>query len=388
MTSQIQEPTDARTRPRRRRAVSVAEIVEFLEYLAPPSLSEPDTPYGLQVGSALVTTRTVILAPLPTYSAISSAAAYKAGLLICAAPLLHKPLEAVRLDDPLGAKVAHLIQRQVSFYALANAYAAAPGGFDDSLAERLGLAGTRTLVPTQAEGQSKFVVFVPSVGVERVRNAAAEAGAGVLGAYTHCAFQTQGVGTFIPQAGSNPSVGKIGKRERVEETRLEMLVSEREMAGVIAAVLGAHPYEEVAYDIYPLRNPGVVYGRGRIGELPLKVSLDTVLAQVNDALGLTRDDRARCLHRTEMPIGSLAAASGSSGATGESEGLLRAAHRQAAGAFVTGGVSIADLTIADNTGTVLIDVGFAPSVAPGLQQLAAQLRETFCATALEVVYAP
>src|SRR5208282_3030950 len=121
--------------------------------------------------------------------------------------------------------------------------------------------------------------------------------------------------------------------------RLEMLVPERELSGVIAAVIEAHPYEEVAYDLYPLRNPGVVYGRGRIGELPLKVSLDTVLAQVNDALGLHADNRARCLHRPGIPVGSLAVASG----TGFGEGLLWAAHRKEAGALVVGGVSVCDL---------------------------------------------
>lgn len=370
-------------RRRRRRVVTVAEVIDFLEYLAPPALESPSAPYGLQVGGATNALKTLIVTPLPTYSAISCAAVYKAAMVITAAPLLTQPVNGLRWDDPIGAKIAHLVQRQVSLYVLSNAYAAAPGGLDDSLAERLGLAPSGVLAPTQTEAQLKLVVFVPVKDLARVRQGAAEAGAGNIGAYTHCSFSTRGQGTFLPQPGATPVLGKVGKLEEVEEVRLEMLVPERELQGVIAAVLEAHPYEEVAYDIYPLRNPGMLYGRGRIGELPLKVSLDTVLAQVNDALELDSDNRARCSHRPGLPIGSLAVASG----TGSGERLLWAAHRQEAGAMVAGGVSLTDLTLADGGPTVLIDVGFAPSVAPGLQRLVDQLRNTFDPDGLQVVYA-
>jgi hypothetical protein len=371
-------------RRRRRRTVTVSEVIDFLEYLAPPALESPNSPYGLQVGASANSVKTLIVTPLPTYSAISCAAVYKSALVIAAAPLITEPVHALRWDDPIGSKVAHLTQRQVSLYALSNAYAASPGGFDDSLAERLGLAPSGALVPTRAESQLKFVVCVPSKDLVRVRQAAAEAGAGVIGAYQHCSFSSLGVGTYLPQVGALPAVGAVGKLEEVEEARLEMLVPQRELQGVIAAVLEAHPYEEVAYDIYPLRNPGVVYGRGRIGELPLKVSLDTVLAQVNDALELDVDTRARCSHRPGLPIGSLAVASG----TGEGERLLWAAHRQEAGAMVVGGVSITDLALADGGATVVIDVGFGPSVAPGLQRLVDQLRNTFDTDGVQVVYVP
>ncbi len=371
-------------RRRRRRLVSISEVIDFLEYLAPPSLESPRRPFGLQVGAAANQVKTLIVTPLPTYSAISCAAVYKSALVIAAAPLLIEPLNSLRWDDPIGSKIAHLVQRQVSLYALSNAYAAAPGGFDDCLAERLGLAPSGALAPTRAESQLKLVVFTPVTALQQVRQAAAEAGAGVHGAYQNCSFSTSGTGTFVPQPDANPTIGKAGKLEEVAEMRLEMLVPQRELQGVIAAVLEAHPYEEVAYDIYPLHNPGILYGRGRIGELPLKVSLDTVLAQVNDALELDIDNRARCSHRPGLSIGSLAVASG----TGEGEQLLWAAHRQEAGAMVVGGVSLTDLALADGGPTVVIDVGFGPSVAPGMQRLVDQLRNTFDTDGVQVVYVP
>ena len=202
-------------------------------------------------------------------------------------------------------------------------------------------------------------------------------GAGGIGNYSHCSFQIRGEGTFLPKVGANPSVGAVGRMERVDEVRVEMIVPQRELQGVIAAVLEAHPYEEVAYDVIAVKNPGQVYGRGRVGDLPLQVALETVLAQVNDGLGAPS---VRCSQRTEMPISSLAVASGAT------DWLLWHAVKSGAGAFVTGGLSMSDLMIADNSTTLVIDVGYAASVAPGLQQLTKHLAETFEQDCLEVVY--
>src|SRR5207237_22330 len=130
-------------------------------------------------------------------------------------------------------------------------------------------------------------------------------------------------------------------------------------------------------DVYVVKNPGVLYGRGRIGELPLKVALDTVLAQVQDALGL---EYVRCSHRPEYPIASLAVASG------VSDGLFARAYTAGAGAFVTGGASLEDLMLAESSTAVVVEVGCAASVAPGLQRLCAQLRTTFASDGLEILY--
>lgn len=373
-------PPSARSK---RRSVRVGEIIEFLEYLAPPAMAAPVGPFGLQVGSRQRELRTIVVTPVPTHSAIRKASETKAGLLICALPLLTQAFTALCWDDPIGAKITQLTQRHVSLYALSNAYAAAPAGFDDCLAERLGLAARGALVPTLAEKQLKLVVFVPPSALDRVRSAAGDAGAGLIGTYSHCAFELRGTGTFLPQPGATPILGRVGKREVVDEARLEMIVPEREMQGVIAAVLEAHPYEAVAYDVYPLLNPGMVYGRGRIGELPLQVSLDTILAQTSDALGL-EGNAARCMNRMDALIGTLAVASGMDAG----EGLLWSAHRQQAGALIVGSLSMTDTLLADSTRTTIIDIGFAPSVAPGLQRLVALLQDTFCGDGVRVVYIP
>jgi hypothetical protein len=365
-------------RKRRKPSLSTAEVVDFLEYLAPPSLGSSDRAYGLQVGAMTSNVRSIIVSPMPTFNALSTAASRKQPLLITAAPLITEPLTTIRRDNPIGSKVAYLTEHRINFYALSDSYAAAPGGFDDSLAERLGLAATSALAPTTFEPQFKIAVYVPPNSADKVRDAAAEAGAGRIGNYSHCSFNANGTGTFLPRAGANPTVGAVGKLEKVEEVRIEMIVPQRELQGVIAAILDAHPYEEVAYDVFVVKNPGVLYGRGRVGELPLVVSLETVLAQVQDALEV---DSIRLSHRPEFPISNLAVASG------VSDGLIWPAIRGGAGALVTGGATLQDRMLADGSTTVLIDVGYSASVAAGLQRLSAQLQTTFASDGVEVLYA-
>ncbi|MCX6361904.1 MAG: Nif3-like dinuclear metal center hexameric protein [Armatimonadetes bacterium] len=357
----------------------VAEVVEFLEFLAPPALSSPEAPYGLQAGTPTAAVRTIVVAPMATQSALACASARGGALILTAAPLVTAPLTAVRRDDPIGNKLATILEQGSCLYGLANSYFAAPGGFDDSLAEALGLAATGLLRPTCNETLHRIAVYVPVPSVDAVYLAAAEAGAGRLGNYSHCSFQAHGLGTWMPGPGAHPVAGQIGALTKMEEVRLEMIVPQRELQGVIAAVVEAHPYEEVAYDVIALRNPGAQFGRGRVAELPLKVSLDTVLAQVSDALA---GASIRVSHRSDLPISSLAVAAG------QGDGLYWPANRAGAGALVTGGVCTQDVMLAEQSATVIIDVGFRHSVAPGLRALCRQLRDTFGADGVDVVFCP
>ena len=350
--------------------------MEFLEYLAPPALASPDEPCGLQIGAPTDPVRTAVISAMATFNAVSMAAAHRNAMLITASPLITEPMTALRRDDPVGDRVAHLVEHGVALYALPNSFAAAPGGFDDSLAECLGLAATSMLRPTAYEQLFKIAVPTPVDSADAVLRAAAEAGAGHIGKYSHCSFQIPGTGTFLPCDGARPAIGTVGTLERVPEIRVEMVVQQRELQGVIAAVLDVHPYEEVAYDVYALKNPGTPYGRGRLGELPLNVSLNTVLAQVQDALGVKS---LRCSQMPEYPISRLAVASG------QCDGMVALAGRSGAGALVVGGASLQDWMLAESGSTVLIDVGFSASVGPGLQRLVKQLVKTFDSDNMQVV---
>jgi hypothetical protein len=98
----------------------------------------------------------------------------------------------------------------------------------------------------------KLVVFVPHKALEEVRDALFAAGAGRIGAYERCSWYADGTGTFRPLAGSAPTIGELGKEERVPEYRLETVFPEEAQSQVVSALRAAHPYEEPAFDIYPL----------------------------------------------------------------------------------------------------------------------------------------
>ncbi|MBU6370888.1 MAG: YqfO family protein [Patescibacteria group bacterium] len=100
----------------------------------------------------------------------------------------------------------------------------------------------------------KLVVFVPLENADALRQAMGDAGAGIIGNYTHCTFSSRGTGRFKPGKGANPHIGKIGILESVEEERIETIVAEKKLEAVITAMKKAHPYEEVAYDVYLLEN--------------------------------------------------------------------------------------------------------------------------------------
>ena len=167
-------------------------------------------------------------------------------------PLIFQPLKSLREDRWEGALLANIIQTGLVVYCAHTNLDQAPGGTDDLLAEKLELQGAAVLKSTGREDLYKLVVFVPQGYEDAVREAMAAAGAGWIGNYSHCTFQTAGTGTFKPLAGSNPFIGSQGELERVAELRLETVVPRGLLSPVLEAMLQAHPYEEVAYDLYRL----------------------------------------------------------------------------------------------------------------------------------------
>jgi len=98
----------------------------------------------------------------------------------------------------------------------------------------------------------KLVVFVPATHADRVREAMGKAGAGVIGNYHYCSFSIKGIGRYLPVSGAKPAIGKVGKLEEVVEERIETTCERKDLKKIITAVKKVHPYEEVAYDVYPL----------------------------------------------------------------------------------------------------------------------------------------
>jgi hypothetical protein len=151
------------------------------------------------------------------------------------------------------------------------------------ICEKLGIVDYRILVPKK-ELLKKLYTFIPLADYERVRQAVFDAGAGYIGNYSETSFNTTGTGTFRGNEKANPAIGKKGKLEQVEEGKLEVIFPAQIESRVVAALKGAHPYEEVAYDIVPLDNALDTVGSGMIGRLRKPVDELTFLKKVKKEL--------------------------------------------------------------------------------------------------------
>lgn len=266
--------------------VKCMEIFNLVEEMAPRSLAESWDNTGLQVGHPGSEVDRIMLALDVNMNVAREAREKKAGLIISHHPLFLNPYRSINLGRPEGELVSYLIRNNIAVYSAHTNLDNAAGGVNSVFAEKLGLEDVSVLQRAGQERYIKLAVFVPAGHVEDVRNALSEAGAGWIGNYSHCTFMTRGTGTFKPLDGTNPYIGRAGEIEKVEEYKLETIVPYGKLDIVIRAMLKAHPYEEVAYDLYPLENAGPAYGPGRVGILSEPVSFRQFAEKVKDALSL------------------------------------------------------------------------------------------------------
>lgn len=268
--------------------VALSDIFKIIESLAPPAMAESWDNTGLLLGDPRAVTDKIILTLDVNMDVAQETKARGAGLIISHHPLFIKPIKNIRLDEPGGRLIAYLIKNDIALYTAHTNLDSAIGGVNDALAAKLGLAGLSVLHISGGEHYVKLVVFVPASHAGIVRDAVCSAGAGWIGNYSHCTFQTAGTGTFLPLEGTNPFIGQKGEISFVEELRLETVVPSARAGAVVQSMLAAHPYEEVAYDLYPLENTGPPYGLGRVGNLSVPVPFEDFAGRVKDALGLVQ----------------------------------------------------------------------------------------------------
>ena len=175
----------------------------------------------------------------------------------------------------------------------------------------------------------KLIVFVPFSHLKAVREAMSQAGAGHIGKYSECSFSTPGKGTFKPGAETRPYIGEQGRLEEVDEYRLEMVLYERELKKVVKALELAHPYEEVAYDVYELKNEYQVFSMGRKGRLKEAIKLKEFGGLVKKVLNL---ENIRVVGSLEERVEKVAVVSGAGA------GFIDIAARQGMDVLISGDI--------------------------------------------------
>ncbi len=263
---------------------TIRDIAGALEAWAPPGSAQSYDNVGLQVGDAARRVERALIALDLTPAVLEEARRHGATLILTHHPLLFKPLRSLTAGDFVSSLALRLAEAGVALYSIHTTLDAAPGGVSFALAETLGLEAPRFL-DTFGESLYKLAVFVPADHFEAVRAALAEAGAGRIGDYEACAFAYPGRGFFRPGEAANPFIGEAGgPLESVEEMKLEVEVARWDLDGVLRALRAAHPYEEVAYDVYPVVQRYTRAGLGAVGRLPAPMPLAAFLQRVAERL--------------------------------------------------------------------------------------------------------
>lgn len=264
------------------------QIIELFEQFSPKHYAMEGDPIGLHIGSLNKPVSKVMIALDVLEEVVDEAIEKGVELIIAHHPLIYRPLKKIDTTSAAGRIVEKLIKHDIAVYAAHTNLDVAKGGVNDLLAAALQLEKTEVLVPTYKVALKKLVVFVPREAEEKVREALGKAGAGAIGNYSSCSFSAEGTGRFLPQEGSEPTIGQVGQLEAVSEVRIETIFPETIEKKVLSAMLKAHPYEEVAYDMYSLDNQGEVLGLGKIGSLAHEMTLEEFAEHVKKRLDVER----------------------------------------------------------------------------------------------------
>ncbi|MBD1371190.1 Nif3-like dinuclear metal center hexameric protein [Hazenella sp. IB182357] len=323
-------------------------LIKTLNQLAHPKLAVPKDKIGLQVGRPDAPVDGIFITLDVTEAVVDEAIALGANWIVAHHAVIFNPLTEIRTDQEKGRLLAKLLQHNMQVFIAHTNLDTALGGVNDVLAEKLQLAHTEVLIPHYHEPLKKLVVFVPETHIEQVREAISKAGAGHIGRYSHCTFNLAGEGTFMPQEGTSPYIGHEGKLEQVREIRLETIITGEIEDQVLQHLYEAHPYEEIAYDIYLLENRGTAYGLGRIGDLPREMTVKQFAAYVKECYGVKG---LRVVGRSDGLVQRVAVLGGSGGR------YFDHAKQKGADAYITGDIDFHTAQDALASEMVMIDPG-------------------------------
>lgn len=264
----------------------IKDLRKHFEEITPLAIAWKGDNVGLLIGRENDTIQNILIALDVTLDVAKEAVKRKANVIITHHPLLFHPLRNVTPDSRIGEIVLFLIEHKINLYAAHTNLDSVQWGVNFALADALGLKNTKILSPLK-DSLTSISVFIPRDHVDIVADAMHSAGGGMFSKYDHCSFRGKGIGTFRGMNNANPFIGAVGTKESVEEIKLDMLVEQWKTNSVVSAMLKAHPYEEVAYNIVPLKNKNSEFGLGAIGTLKTPLKQESFLSLIKKALGAT-----------------------------------------------------------------------------------------------------
>jgi dinuclear metal center YbgI/SA1388 family protein len=341
----------------------LGDWIEVLDGIYEPSWAEDWDAVGLVAGDPDSPVARALFTVDVTDEVVDEAERVGAQLIVAHHPLYLSGTTAAE-TGPKGRRLARLVRSRVALFTVhTNADSAAPG-VSDALGAGLGMRDLQPLHPTAADDGVKLVVFVPTGSTEQLVDALSAAGAGGVGDYTRCHWVTEGTGSFVPQPGANPAVGRIGEPANVAESRLELLVPPHRVAEVVRALRATHPYEEPAYDLVPtMLDHG--RGHGRVGDLDSSMAAGDFAALVAAALPRTPAE-VRLAGDSDRPVRRIAVCGGAG------DDFVDDAIRAGADIYVTADLRHHVTAEAVERGLLMVDAGHWATEWPWLRDAASR----------------
>jgi len=252
--------------------MQLKSIIDYLESVAPLKYQESYDNSGLLVGEKSLDITGVLISLDCTEEIVSEAINEKCNLIIAHHPIIFGGMKRFNNANYVQRTIQKAIKNDIAIYAIhTNLDNVFKNGVNERIAERLGLINTRILRP-KSNTLLKLATYCPKDNRDTILDALFAVGAGHIGNYSNCSFSSSGTGTFKPLAGSNPAIGSVGNQSSEEEVKIEVVVPYDLQNQVINQLLSIHPYEEVAYEWYPILNSNQLVGAGIVGDFPNPIS--------------------------------------------------------------------------------------------------------------------
>ncbi|MCX6291570.1 MAG: Nif3-like dinuclear metal center hexameric protein [Bacteroidetes bacterium] len=326
--------------------MTIKEITAYLETIAPLHLQESYDNAGLIVGDKSMEVKGILVCIDSTEDVIDEAIKHQCNLVIAHHPIVFTGLKKLNGKNYIERTVIKAVKNDVAIYAAHTNLDNIRHGVNARISERLALKNCRILSPKN-DILRKLVTYAPADHADKIRAAIFAAGAGQIGNYDECSFNSEGTGTFRAGKDANPFVGEKGKQHHEKETRIETVYEIQYETAIVKALLDSHPYEEVAYDLYPLANSNPFIGSGMIGDLETSMDESDFLSLLKSAM------KTECIRHTVLTGRKISkvAVCGGSGSF-----LLNDAIRQGAQVLVTSDFKYHQFFDADGR-IVIADIG-------------------------------
>lgn len=263
--------------------MKIKEILNVLEEMAPLAYAEDFDNVGLVVGDANNEATGVLVCHDALEAVIDEAIEKKCNLVVCFHPILFSGIKKITGKNYVEKSILKAIKNDIAVFAVHTALDNHQNGVNKIFCDALGLINTKVLIPKQNFIQKLITYTIPDNAVE-VRNALFNAGAGKIGNYEDCSFNSKGIGTYMGNENSNPEIGERFEFIEGDEIKIEVTFEKHLQSKILKALLSSHVYEEVAYEIYDLQNIHQNIGLGMIGELPSEMNEVDFLKMVKEKM--------------------------------------------------------------------------------------------------------